>query len=81
MVCRIELSAFTSGSSPSTEAQYSRILAWYSPVWDSRAACNRSSQFSKKCMLRYHLDDLGPYQFDKLTQSALKSAPFPSRVH
>ena len=25
-------------------------------------------------MLRYHLDDLGPYQFEKLTQSALKAA-------
>jgi hypothetical protein len=24
-------------------------------------------------MLRYHLDDLGPYQFEKLTQSALKA--------
>jgi len=30
--------------------------------------------FVRNCMLRYRLDDLGPYQFEKLTQSALKAS-------
>jgi hypothetical protein len=30
--------------------------------------------FAGRILLRYHLDDLGPYQFEKLAQSALKAS-------
>jgi hypothetical protein len=47
-----------------------RPLVFFSAKPDSRPTISSGSLR----MLRYHLDDLGPYQFEKLAQSALKAS-------
>jgi hypothetical protein len=73
------LSIPTEGTNPSLSA--ARQLAVVSGPHklsrsDKEDAANNLTEFSKRNprMLRYHLDDLGPYQFEKLAQSALKAS-------